>query len=334
MPQYIVYRQGLNLYAVQRVTIRTQLGHLKVAVFGGDLYRITDGGNRRHAKMEDMRAILLLTLSTLILAQENWQAATSLAGVDLTGLTPAQQASALKILREQGCSCGCSMKIAECRVKDPACGVSKGLAALVVKGLKDGKTPAEVSNSLVTEAAKAPAPPPVLEDPIAISIANDPVRGPAHAKVTIVEFSDFQCPYCAAAAGKMTALMAKYPNDVRLVFKQFPLDIHGQAQMAAQASLAAAKQDKFWELHDKMFANFRRLNRDNVITWAKDLGLDMPRFLKDMDSAEVKARVTTEIQEGVYAGVAGTPTLFINGKKYNGAVEVERLSPIIEQERR
>ena len=269
-----------------------------------------------------------------MLAQENWQTETSLAGVDLTGLTPAQQASALKILREQGCSCGCSMKIAECRVKDPACGVSKGLAALVVKNLMAGKSAEEVAKELTAETTKAPSPPPVLEDPISISIEGDPVRGPANAKVTLVEFSDFQCPYCASAAGKITALMAKYPNDVRLVFKQFPLDIHGQAQMAAQASLAAARQDKFWELHDKMFANFRRLNRDNVITWAKDLGLDMARFLEDMDSADVKARVTKEIQEGVNAGVAGTPTFFINGKKYNGAVEVDRLSPIIEQEKR
>jgi len=279
----------------------------------------------------------MLVLAALLLiaqrsnAQEDWRTAKALAGVDFTGLTPAQQTAALKILREEGCGCGCSMKLAECRVKDPACGVSKGLAGGVVKSLKAGKSPAEIVKQLAEEAKKGPAPQPVLEDPISISITGDPVRGPANAKVTIVEFSDFQCPYCATAAGKIDNLLAKYPKDVRLVFKQFPLDIHGQAQLAAQASLAADKQKKFWELHDKMFANFRQLSRPNILTWAKGIGLDMPRFVKDMDSAEAKARVAKELQEGTDAGVSGTPTFFINGRKYNGAVELERLSPIVDQ---
>ena len=103
------------------------------------------------------------------------------------------------------------------------------------------------------------------------------MRGPADARITIVEFSDFQCPYCAAAATKINDLMKQYPNDVKLVFKQFPLDIHGQARLAAQASLAAHAQGKFWELHDRMFANFRRLNRESILLWAKEAGVDAAR---------------------------------------------------------
>lgn len=278
-----------------------------------------------------MRSALLLAFSAICLLAQDWQTATTLSGIDFTGLTPVQKTAALKILRETGCSCGCDMKVAECRVKDPACGVSRGMANTVIKGLKAGKSPAEVAGALAEEAKKGPAARPLLEDPIAISINGDPFRGPANAKVTIVEFSDFQCPYCATAAGKMQAVMAAHP-DVKLVFKQFPLDIHSQARLAAQASLAANAQGKFWELHDKMFANYRRLNRENIMTWAKEAGLDMAKFTQDLENPAYKKMINREVDEGTNAGVSGTPTFYINGKKYNGAIEPDKLKPILAAE--
>jgi len=278
-----------------------------------------------------MRFALLFTLAVSTLLAQDWQTATTLSGIDFTGLTPTQKTAALKILREQGCSCGCDMKIAECRVKDAACGVSRGMATAVVKGLKAGKSPAEVAGALAEEAKKGPPARPLLEDPISISINGAPFRGPANAKVTIVEFSDFQCPYCATAAGKMQTVLAENPN-VKLVFKQFPLDIHSQAQLAAQASLAANAQGKFWELHDKMFTNYRRLNRENIMTWAKEVGLDMAKFTQDIESPAYKKIITRDLNEGNSAGVSGTPTFYINGKKYNGAVEPDKLKPILAAE--
>lgn len=283
--------------------------------------------------IELMRAFLVFALAAgLGLAQQDWQTSTSLAGVDLTGLTPAQKTTALKLLRESPCACGCDMKVAECRVKDPNCGVSRGIASTVVKDLKAGKATAAIAKELADIAKNGPPPPPILDEPVSISTDGDPVKGASNAKITVVEFSDFQCPYCAAAAAKVYAVLQQYPADVKLVFKQFPLDMHPQARIAAQASVAAQAQGKFWELHDKMFANFRQLNRERIIALAKETGLDMTRFTADLDSNQTKARVTRELQEGTNAGVSGTPTFFINGKKYNGAVEPERLKPLLDKE--
>lgn len=279
-----------------------------------------------------MRILLLLGFTGGLLAQD-WRTATELPGVDFSGLTPAQTAAVLRVLRQQDCFCGCSMKAAECRVKDPACGVSRRLASEAVKAFRTGRSEAEVARQIAELAADG-TPPPPLEAPVALSTSGDPARGPAAAKVTIVEFSDFQCPYCAAATTRLNALLAAYPNDLRLVFKQFPLDIHDQARLAAQASLAAAEQNRFWELHDKMFANFRRLSRPNIMAWARESGLDIVRFANDLDKPAYTARIDAAIREGAAVGVAGTPTLFFNGMKYNGPIEVELLKPVIEAQLR
>jgi protein-disulfide isomerase len=172
----------------------------------------------------------------------------------------------------------------------------------------------------------------VLEDAVTIPVKDDPSRGPESAKVTIVAFSDFQCPYCAMAAPKAVALAAQYPQDVKLVFKQFPLDFHSNAYDAAEASLAAHAQGKFWQLHDKMFANFRQLTRENILRWAEEVGLNMGTFKADLDSGKYRSMIDREVNEGTGAGVMGTPTFFINGKRYNGPFELEALKRIIDAE--
>jgi protein-disulfide isomerase len=276
----------------------------------------------------------LAYLSILVVATgaaaQSWQNASELPGVDFSGLSDGQKAAAFKILREENCSCGCDMKIAECRVVDPPCGMSRLLAMAVVNELKAGKS-AEEARAKVQELIKqGPPKPKVLEDPVAIAIDGDPFRGPAHAKVTLVEFSDFQCPYCAAAAPKAVALIDRFPNNVKLVFKQFPLDMHKNAHFAAEAALAAHAQGRFWPLHDKMFANFRQLTRENIMAWAAEAGLDMARFTADLDSGKYKAEVDREIQQGETAGVNGTPTFFVNGKRFNGPIDA--IAAVIEAE--
>jgi protein-disulfide isomerase len=277
-----------------------------------------------------MRVSLFTSLACVGLAAQTWQTAVELPGIDFSGLSAAQKTAALKILRDEGCNCGCAMKIAECRIEDPACTYSRSLAATVIRELQSGKTAAQVRAKVHELATQGPPPPKTLEDPVPISINGDPFRGPANAKVTIVEFSDFQCPYCSAAAPAALKLVDQFPNRVKLVFKQFPLDMHKQAHLAAQASLAAHAQGKFWPLHDKMFANFRQLSRDNILKWAAEVGLDLPRLTADLDSGKYRAAVDRETQEGETAGVNGTPTFFINGKRYNGSIE--HAGPIIEAE--
>ena len=126
--------------------------------------------------------------------------------------------------------------------------------------------------------------------------------------------------------------MKAYPNDVRLIFKQYPLDSHPQAMISAQASLAAQAQGKFWQLHDLMFANRTKLSRENIMRWAKDLGMDLNRFMADMESAETKKTVLKDQADGDKAGVEGTPTFFINGQRYNGDLAPESIKPVIDAE--
>jgi protein-disulfide isomerase len=269
-------------------------------------------------------------VALLSLAQgTDWKKVDALPGVDFSGLSKAQRDAVLAVLRTEPCACGCRMKVAECRVQDPPCGISRRLAAFAVRDAASGKSEAAIRADLDKYAKE---PPPVLEPAVKLSIDGAPYRGPANAKVTIVEFSDFQCPYCAKAAVEAAQLVQKFPRDVKFVFKQFPLEDHSQAALAAEASLAAHAQGKFWPLHDKMYANFRQINYARILAWAGETGLDMKRFRAELDSHKYAARVHAEEQEGEVAGVEGTPTFFIDGKKFNGVFEVSALAPIVEDE--
>ncbi len=118
------------------------------------------------------------------------------------------------------------------------------------------------------------------------------------------------------------------------MFKQFPLSNHSQAALAAEASLAAHAQGKFWEMHDIMYTHFRDLSHDRILVWAKEIGLNMDRFKADLDSHKFKAQVEKELAEGEAAGVEGTPTLYVNGQKYNGSLDPEALASILTGELR
>ncbi len=162
--------------------------------------------------------------------------------------------------------------------------------------------------------------------------ATGPARGPGDAKVTIVEFSDFQCPYCGQAFGTVEQLMQAYAGKVKLVFRQFPLPIHQQAEKAAEASLCAADQGKFWELHDMMFKNQKKLDVSDIKTYAASAGLDGPKFAQCLDSGEKKKQVDLDIEAGQAAGVNGTPAFFINGVFLNGALPLEEFKKVIDPE--
>jgi protein-disulfide isomerase len=254
---------------------------------------------------------------------------TELPGVDWKGLTGAKKQSALRIMQAEDCTCGCGMKLAECRVKDPACGVSRKLTGVVVKETIEGKDVASIKSDLKRIAGE---PPPVLDEPVKLSLAGAPVLGPANARMTIVEFSDFQCPYCSKAIAEVKEVMRQMPKDVKLVFKQFPLDSHSQAMFGSEASLAAQAQGKFWEMHDLLYAGFPDISRQRVMSYARQLKLDIPKFTADLDSHKYKARAQADQQEGEAAGVAGTPTFFFNGRKYNSGFEAPAVLALIKQE--
>jgi hypothetical protein len=150
--------------------------------------------------------------AALLLAQPDWKTVVNLPAVDFSGLSPVKSHALLRLLRNHDCTCGCGMKVAECRVNDPGCSWSKGVAAAMGDALRAGKNENEA-----IEAAKAskwgqgPQPPKLLEDPVTIPTNGSPFRGPADTPMTLVEFSDFQCPYCSIAVTKLDAVLEAYP---------------------------------------------------------------------------------------------------------------------------
>ena len=269
-------------------------------------------------------------LIPILAGAQDWQTASTLPGIDLNGLTASQKASVLRVMRAQGCSCGCDMRMAECRVKDPGCGYSKGMASVVIGSIKGGKSDQEAFDAAKLSRWGHVPEPKLLDDPVTLPISGSPEIGPASAKITIVEFSDFQCPYCILAVPEIEAALKAFPTQTKLIFKQFPLEIHSRAFLAASAALAANKQGKFWAMHDAMFHQHENLSRDTFLKIAQSIGLDTASFEKDMQSEEVRKAVEKDVEDGERAGVQGTPTIFINGRRYNGAITLSALKPILD----
>jgi protein-disulfide isomerase len=165
-----------------------------------------------------------------------------------------------------------------------------------------------------------------------IEVQDSPALGPENAPVTVVEFSDFQCPYSARASLTLKRLLQLYPGRVRWVFKHFPLRIHPDAPLAHEAALAAREQGKFWEMHDLLLSNQRRLMREDLMSYARQLGLDLPAFANDLDSRRLRARVLRDTLQGRSLHVDTTPTYFINGKQVIGARPLSGFRQVIERE--
>lgn len=277
-----------------------------------------------------MKWLLLCAVSACVMYAQAVKTGDSLPGVDLSGLSPAQKAIAVKILQDRGCPCGCSMKIAACRQADPSCSYSAGTADLVLAAAKQGKTEQQIRTEAEASKWAHIQPPKVLDDQVTIPVAGSPELGPPNAAITLVEFSDFQCPYCAAAVPQIQAVMKAYPTQVKLIFKQFPLSNHPQADLAATAALAAQKQGKFWQLHDAMYQSQDDLSRRAILAMAAQVGIDVKRMEDDMDSTAIRETVVRDVQDGNKAGVEGTPTIFVNGQRYNGAINLSIMKPILD----
>jgi len=181
--------------------------------------------------------------------------------------------------------------------------------------------------------AQAPQPAARIEN---VSADNDPYFGPEDAPVQIVEFSDFQCPYCARFYQQtLTDLKAQYGDKVRFVYRDFPLSsIHPDAEKAAEAAECANEQGKFWDLHDAMFGNqtVTGVGLDAVTNMAGDIGLDMDKFNECVSSGKYADEVAKDLQDGSSYGVSGTPTFFINGVRLVGAQPLAAFTAVIDEE--
>ena len=185
-----------------------------------------------------------------------------------------------------------------------------------------------VPTSIATSTPKATALPSVGK----INVEGKPIRGTAGAKVQIVEFSDFQCPYCGAAEPTVSQVLKDYAGKVSLVYLNFPLSFHQYAEKASEAYECAADQGKSWEYHDILFANQDALDTASLKKYASDLGLDTSKFDSCLDNGSKKAVVDADAQKGASLGVSGTPSFFINGKMLVGAQPYSAFKQVIDAE--
>lgn len=211
-------------------------------------------------------------------------------------------------------------------------------AGFLARGMVDRQmaAPAPVAAAVAPApaAAATAAPVPVAEQQVDVASDDDPARGPDDAKVTIVEFSDFQCPFCKKYVDETLPLVAStYSSKVRYVFRDFPIDqLHPQATQAAEAAACAADQGKFWEYHDVLFQNQGALDVASLKGYAGKLGLDQATFDACVDSKKHAEEVQADFSDGRANDVTGTPTFFINGRKVVGAQSFATMQKIIDEE--
>jgi protein-disulfide isomerase len=217
----------------------------------------------------------------------------------------------------------------------------KSAEAIVAKGTPKAKVYDVVMRDAKTEVAAAPAGQPAAEAEktpeqdqtiYKVEAGDSQAKGPKSAPITMVIFSDFQCPFCKRVEPTLAQIEKEYGGKVRQVWKNYPLPFHNNAEPAAQAAMAAAAQGKFWEMHDKLFENNTALERPNLEKYAQELGLNMAKFKADLDASKYKSVIEAETKEGQAVGVNGTPAVFINGRKISGAYPFETFKKITDEE--
>jgi protein-disulfide isomerase len=171
-----------------------------------------------------------------------------------------------------------------------------------------------------------------IEAPRIDVAATGPAKGPADARVTIVEFSDFQCPFCQRVLPTLERVLETYPEDVRIVYRHLPLRSHGRARPAAEASLCAADQDGFWPYHDALFANTKALADEDLVRYAAESGLDAERFQRCLEERRFAAQVDEDAAAARGAGITGTPAFVVNGILLSGARPFEDFARVIDAE--
>jgi protein-disulfide isomerase len=173
--------------------------------------------------------------------------------------------------------------------------------------------------------------PPYQPPKVAVD-ATGPSKGPATAPVTIVEFSDFECPFCVRAEATVKEVLAAYPGKIRLVYRDYPLPNHSKAPKAAEAAHCAGDQGKYWEMHERLFASGNEIDVPDLKKYAGELKLEQAKFEKCLDSGEKTKLVEEHRKAGEEAGVSGTPAFFVNGRMINGAQPLEAFKKIIDEE--
>lgn len=258
--------------------------------------------------------------------------------LDLSGLDEKQKEQVLKILNDYNCTCGCTKGTwANCIKTDIKCPFSCPMGAAVVKMVSLGKSDKRVLSFLDRfwkgSGGKGKGGKP-KEDPnkiYPVTTMNAPVKGPKDAPVTLIEYTDYQCPFCKRVQPTIEALLKEYPDKIRFSSMNNPLSFHKQALPAAMAARAAGNQGKFWEMREILFENSRKLKDADLVGYAQDIGLDIDKFNTDRKDEKLKAEILKEQKQAVRNNATGTPAFFINGKKLSGARPLAQFKAAVDE---
>jgi protein-disulfide isomerase len=237
---------------------------------------------------------------------------TEIPGVDLSELTSGERRIWVSLVNDLLSPCGDPVSVARCATGagsgTAGCRTCVPAARYVARLMGEGWERSEIEEAYESRYGQGTA--------VEIDIDGHPVRGAHMGRITIVEFSDFECPYCGRATPIVERLLEEYPGELRLVFMHYPLPAHTHAMPAARAALAAGLQGKFWEMHDLLFDHQTQLTDEDLDRYAASLGLDMERFHTDIRSAEVQRVIDGDRDLGHELDLDGTPTFFINGRRF------------------
>lgn len=252
--------------------------------------------------------------------------AQGLPGVDLQKLAKPDVDALTELMKQGACPCAPKLSLLEC-ITAASCPEATALAGFGADKFREGLGAEQVQEAVIRKYLFDHTPAQTFE------LADTPFKGDANGDIVVVEFADFECPHCAQLRDTMAELVKKHPKGIKLYFKQFPLGMHPQSEKAARATLAAHKQGRFWPMHDLCFQNQGRLEDGSYGKFAAELGLNLERFEADMASEAVGRQVQRDRDEGMAAGLQGTPTLYVNGKLYHEDKTMEGLVDFFERVR-
>ncbi len=233
----------------------------------------------------------------------------SLEGVDTSALTVREKREWSSYVTKYQSPCPGTGTVAECVQQKKACDSCLPAAKYLLGLVRDGRTEDQVDVSFKNRFDAS-----AVKD---VAIDESPFKGPENAPVTVIEFADFQCPHCGLMAPVVKKAWAERKANVKVVFKFLPLPMHPQAEPAAKAAIAAWRQGKFWEMHDKLFENQMKLDSSDLDRYAKEIGLDPVKFRADMESTTTKDRIERDKKLSDQLQVGGTPTFYINGRNFD-----------------
>jgi protein-disulfide isomerase len=245
-------------------------------------------------------------------------------GIDIGSLDEFERKVFFRVVNREPSACGKAQSLLASVKTDPACRKSFYAVKYVVRLVDAGYTDSEVVEHLQKRfragARKV------------LDLADAPMKGNASARITLVEFADYECPHCKRVQPVLRQALDEFKSDVKLYFKHYPLGGHTNARIAAEAAVAAQRQGKFWPYSDQIWAHAESLSPAVLEQIAKDVGLDVERWRKDVESEDVKARVERDHAEGMALGIAATPTIYIDGREFTDAREIDSLRDWLNEE--